>query len=262
LKPLANEPIPICDLQQTSGNRYPGSATIITITYGIMVWISIWHFTLSIYILYIYVYRYTQIDIHRCADSTVYMYIYVCTYGYIWLSSCFNRSLVGPIHSNIQVRLLQALPTKLPPQHTATTTFFWEIFGARSRCTDDIEDSETHKTSSDSLKFLPAAGLKLAPKITNAGACTFKMLPGESQDFIKSYFLLPPTANSRSQWALPEPNRERQISVGPQPRAPDLSGRPVATARPQPRAPELSQTKCQKDCQNRCYIEWQKECQK
>ena len=35
------------------------------------------------------------------------------------------------------------------------------------------------------------------------------------------------TASSRSQWALPDLNRERQISAGiagPQPRAPDLSG--------------------------------------
>lgn len=119
--------------------------------------------------------RYTQIFTDVLIQLHIYIYIYVCMYGYIYilLSSSFNRSLVGPIHSNIQVRLLQALPTKQPPQHTATTTFFWEIFGTRSRCTDDIEDGETHKTSSVSLKFPPAAGLKLAPKFTNTGALYF-----------------------------------------------------------------------------------------
>ena len=47
------------------------------------------------------------------------------------------------------------------------------------------------------------------------------------------------TASSRSQWALPDLNRELQISVGtagPQPRAPDLSGH----CRTQLREPDLS----------------------
>ena len=57
------------------------------------------------------------------------------------------------------------------------------------------------------------------------------------------------TASSRSQWALPDLNRELQISVGtagPRPPAPDLSEHcrtstaiSVGTAGPQPRAPNL-----------------------
>ena len=53
------------------------------------------------------------------------------------------------------------------------------------------------------------------------------------------------TASCRSQWALPDLNRDFQVAVGtagPQPRAPDPSELqiPVGTAGPQPRLPDRS----------------------
>ena len=74
------------------------------------------------------------------------------------------------------------------------------------------------------------------------------------QELLPSPPLPPPRpASSRSQWALPDLNRELQISVGtagPQPpsdlsaghqlRAADLSGRSRNSTTHQPRAPDLS----------------------
>ena len=56
----------------------------------------------------------------------------------------------------------------------------------------------------------------------------------------------PPPSQSRSQWALPDLNREFQITVGtagPQPRAPDLSGHcrtSTASSRSQWALPDLN----------------------
>ena len=95
------------------------------------------------------------------------------------------------------------------------------------------------------------------------------------------------TASSRSQWALPDLNRELQISVctaGPQPRAPDLSGHcrtSTASSRSQwalqdlnrelqTRDPDLSQTpekmsdktpERMSECQSICQKEYQTKCQ-
>ena len=60
--------------------------------------------------------------------------------------------------------------------------------------------------------------------------------------------VMPSTASSRAQWALPDLNGERQMSVGtarPQRGAPDLSGHcrtPTARARCPWALPDLSQT--------------------
>ena len=106
------------------------------------------------------------------------------------------------------------------------------------------------------------------------------------------------TASSRSQWALPDLNRELQIPVGtagPQPRAPDRSGHcrtSTATSRSQWALPDLNRDfqiavgtagpqreekmsdrmsedmsedmpeECQKECQKICQTECQKICQK
>ena len=87
------------------------------------------------------------------------------------------------------------------------------------------------------------------------------------------------TASSRSQWALPDLNRELQIAMpdlnrelqvavgtaGPQPRAPDPSGHcrtSTASSRSQWALPDLNgQIECQKICQKICQIECQKICQ-
>ena len=87
------------------------------------------------------------------------------------------------------------------------------------------------------------------------------------------------TASSRSQWALPDLNRELQISVGtagPRPRAPDLSGHGRAVPTPENAriddrknvkidAREIQrerQHKCQKVCQIECQKECESICQK
>ena len=76
------------------------------------------------------------------------------------------------------------------------------------------------------------------------------------------------TASSRSQWALPDLNRDFQIAVGtagPQPRLPDRSGHcrtSTATSRSQWAPPDLNgQIECQIECQKICQIECQKICQ-
>ena len=86
------------------------------------------------------------------------------------------------------------------------------------------------------------------------------------------------TASCRSQWALPDPdlNRELQIPVGtagPQPRAPDPSGHcrtSTATSRSQWALPGLNRNfqiavgtagHQREECQKRCQIECQKICQ-
>ena len=84
------------------------------------------------------------------------------------------------------------------------------------------------------------------------------------------------TATSRSQWALPDLNREIQIPVGtagPQPRAPDPSGHcrtSIATSRSQWALPDLNRDfqiavgtagPQREECQKRCQIECQKICQ-
>ena len=73
------------------------------------------------------------------------------------------------------------------------------------------------------------------------------------------------SASSRSQWALPDFSRERQIRVGTaglQPQAPDRSGHcqtSVASSRSQWALPDFNlctgQIECQKECQNICQIE-------
>ena len=76
------------------------------------------------------------------------------------------------------------------------------------------------------------------------------------------------TASCRSQWALPDLNRDFQVAVGtagPQPRAPDPSGHcrtSTASSRSQWALPDLNgQIECQKICQMECQIECQKICQ-
>ena len=86
-------------------------------------------------------------------------------------------------------------------------------------------------------------------------------------------------ASSRCQWALPDLNRECQISVGtagPRPRAPDLSGHGRAVPTPENAriddrknvkidAREIQrerQHKCQKVCQIECQKECESICQK
>ena len=97
------------------------------------------------------------------------------------------------------------------------------------------------------------------------------------------------TATSRSQWALPDLNRDFQVAVGtagPRPWASDPSGHcrtSTATSRSQWALPDLNrdfqiavgtagpqreecqkrcQIECQKICQIECQKEFQKECQK
>ena len=76
------------------------------------------------------------------------------------------------------------------------------------------------------------------------------------------------TASSRSQWALPDLNRDFQVAVGtagPQPRLPDRSGHcrtSTANSRSQWALPDLNgQIECQKICQMECQIGCQKICQ-
>ena len=92
------------------------------------------------------------------------------------------------------------------------------------------------------------------------------------------------TASCRSQWALPDLNRDFQVAVGtagPQPWAPDPSGHcrtSTATSRSQWALPDLNrdfqiavgtagpqreecQKRCQIECQKICQIECQKVCQ-
>ena len=76
------------------------------------------------------------------------------------------------------------------------------------------------------------------------------------------------TSSSRSQWALPDLNRDFQVAVGtagPQPRLPDRSGHcrtSTASSRSQWALPDLNgQIECQKICQMECQIDCQKICQ-
>ena len=75
------------------------------------------------------------------------------------------------------------------------------------------------------------------------------------------------TASARAQWALPDLNRESQISVGTaglQPWAPDVSEHcrtSTASARCQMECQNIRQIECEIECQNVYQIKCQTECQ-
>ena len=75
-----------------------------------------------------------------------------------------------------------------------------------------------------------------------------------------------PRLPSRSQWALPDLNRDFQIAVGtagPQPRLPDRSGHcRTSTGRMWEKMSDRKKKICQTECQKECQKEFQKICQK